>query len=127
MFPPSPNYIRHSDSSYVLGHLYRQVEVLEYQGTFMGSHAYRLVASPHRAGRPRPHWAESSLTETAQRIDFMASETPLSHSDIHNGFFAIPTLSQIHADLYSKDGQHSLVSKGTTLLPNSEEMEDSHP
>ena len=81
----------------LLGHLYRHMDTLEYQVTFMGSHAYRHVLSPNRAGRPRPHWAESCLTEASHRISYMQSDDPPKHSDIHNVFFSIPSLQQICA------------------------------
>ena len=106
---PTPFQLYSQQRFQLLGHLYRHVETLEYQVIVMGSHAYKHVASSNRAG---PHWAESCLTEAIQRTDFAASDAPPSHSDLHNAFFAIPTLSQIQ----TAHATSSIVWMHTTLL-----------
>ena len=84
---PTPSQLYSQQRLQLLGHLYRHMDTLECQVTFAGSHAYRHVLSPNRPGRPRPHWAESCLTEASQRISYMQSDEPPKHSDINNAFF----------------------------------------
>ena len=109
---PTPSQLYSQQRLQLLGHLYRHMDTLEYQVTFMGSHAYRHVLSPNRPGRPRPHWAESCLTEASRRISFLQSDDPPKHSNIHNDFFAIPTLQQI----YAAHGSSTLVRMDNTPL-----------
>ena len=108
----TPSQLYSQQRLQLLGHLYRHMDTLEYQVTFMGSHAYRHVLSPNRPGRPRPHWAESCLTEASRRISFLQSDDPPKHSDIHNDFFIIPILQQI----YAAPGSSTLVCMDNTPL-----------
>ena len=98
--------------NYTPSNAYRHMDTLEYQVTFMSSHAYRHVLSPNRRGRPRPHWAESCLTEASHRISYMQSDDPPRHSDINNAFFSIPSLRQICA----AHGSSNLVVMDNTPL-----------
>ena len=49
---PAPSQLYSQQRLQLLGHLYRHIDTLEYQVTFMGSHAYRHVLSRNRPGRP---------------------------------------------------------------------------
>ena len=109
---PTPSQLYSQQRLQLLGHLYRHIDTLEYQVTFMGSHAYRHVLSPNRPGRPRPHWAESCLTEASHRISYMQSDDPPKHTDIHNAFCSIPSLQQICA----AHGSSNLVRMHNTPL-----------
>ena len=109
---PTPSQLYSQQRLQLLGHLYCHMDTLEYQVTFMGSHSYRHVLSPNRPGRPRPHWAESCLTEASRRIFFLQSDDPPKHSDIHTDFFAIPTLQQI----YAAHGSSTLLRMDNTPL-----------
>ena len=109
---PTPSQLYSQQRLQLLGHLYRHIDTLEYQVTFMGSHAYRHVLSPNRPGRPRPRWAESCLTEASHRISYMQSDDPPKHTDIHNAFCSIPSLQQICA----AHGSSNLVRMHNTPL-----------
>ena len=109
---PTPSQLYSQQRLQLLGHLYRHIDTLEYQVTFMGSHAYRHVLSPNRPGRPRPHWAESCLTEASHRISYMQSDDPPKHTDIHKAFCSIPSLQQICA----AHGSSNLVRMHNTPL-----------
>ena len=109
---PTPSQLYSQQRLQLLGHLYRHMETLEYQVAFMGSNAYRHVLSPNRPGRPRPHWAESCLTEASRRISFLQSDDPPIRSDMHNEFFTIPTMHQI----CSAHGSSNLVRTDNTPL-----------
>ena len=76
----------------LLGHLFRHEDSLEYQATFMSAGRYRQVWGSVRTGRPRLHWAESTMTEASLRIEHLLSDAPPSHSDINHSFFQLPTL-----------------------------------
>ena len=122
---PTPSQLYSQQRLQLLGHLYRHMDTLEYQVTFMSSHAYRHVLSPNRRGRPRPHWAESCLTEASHRISYMQSDDPPRHSDINNTFFSIPSLLQICA----AHGSSNLVRMDNTplnrtVLPYSQNREN---
>ena len=79
----------------LFGHLFRHPTSLECQSSFMPSGAYRFIPGPNRVGRPRLHWAESCMAEAANRIDYLLSDRPPLHSDIHNAYFSIPTTQEV--------------------------------
>ena len=47
----------------------------------MSAGRYRQVRGPARAGRPRLHWTESTMTEASHRIKHLQSDAAPSHSD----------------------------------------------
>ena len=79
----------------LLGHLFRHEDSLEYHATVMSAGRYRQIRGPARAGRPRLHWAESTMAQVSHRIDHLASDAAPSHSDINHSFFQLPTLQQV--------------------------------
>ena len=66
---------------------FRHDDPIEYHATFMSAGRYRQVRGPARAGRPRLHWAESTMTEASHRIEHLQSDAAPSHSDIRHSFF----------------------------------------
>ena len=96
----------------LFGHLFRHPTSLECQSSFMPSGAYRFIPGPNRVGRPRLHWAESWMAEAANRIDYLLSDRPPLHSDIHNAYFSIPTTQEV-LNLHSSQ---SVVWMENTLL-----------
>ena len=77
------------------GHLIRHPDSFEYQSSFMPFGAYRFIPGPNRVGRPRLHWAESCMAEAANRIDYLLSDRPPLHSDIHNEYFSVPSTQEV--------------------------------
>ena len=73
----------------------RHPESLEYQATFMDSGAYRFTRGSNCTGRPKVHWAESSLTEATARLEHSQSDAAPAHGDINHSFYQIPSLDQI--------------------------------
>ena len=61
----------------------------------MSAGRYRQIRGPARTGRPRLHWAESTMTEASHRMEHLQSDAAPSHSDIRHSFFQLPTLQQI--------------------------------
>ena len=106
-----PNTIRSKDFK-LFGHLFRHPTSLECQSSFMPSSAYRFIPGPNRVGRPRLNWAESCMAEAANRIDYLLSDRPPLHSDIHNAYFSIPTTQEV-LNLHSSQ---SVVWMENTLL-----------
>ena len=96
----------------LLGHLLRHPDSIESQSSFMPSGAYRFIPGPNRVGRPRLHWAESCMAEAANRIDYLLSDNPPLHSDIHISDFSIPSTQEV---LNSYSSQ-SVVWMDNTLL-----------
>ena len=78
-----------------LATLFRHDDSIEYHATFMSAGRYRQVRGPARTGRPRLHWAESTMTEALHRIEHLQSDAAPSHSDLRHSFFQLPTLHQI--------------------------------
>ena len=72
-FPLLPNYIPSNVYSYwvtcidiwTLWNTRSRLQVLTH---------IDMYCLPNRPGRPRPHWAESCLTEASQRISYMQSD-----------------------------------------------------
>ena len=91
----SPAQIYSQNRLALPGHLFRHDDSLEYHATFLSAGRYRQVRGPARAGRPRLHWAESTMTEALNRLEYILSDTALPHSDIRNSFFQLPTLAQV--------------------------------
>ena len=96
----------------LFGHLLRHPDSLEYQSSFMPSGAYRFIPGPNRVGRPRLHWAESCMAEAANRIDYLLSDSPPLHSDIHNSYFSVPTTQEV----LNHHSSQSVVWMENTLL-----------
>ena len=94
----------------LLGHIMRHPESLEYQATFINSGAYRFTRGSNRTGRPKVHWAESSLMEATMRLENLQSDAAPAHGDTHRSFYQIPSCDQKNFARLSKrslDGQHS--------------------
>ena len=108
----SPSQQYSHDRLKLFGHVLRHPDSLEYQAAFMPSGAYRRTVGPNRLGRPRLHWAESCVVEASNRVNYVLSDSPPSHSDIHNSYFEIPSAAAVKA---AHSGQ-SLVWMDNTLL-----------
>ena len=89
----TPTQIYSQNRLALLGHLFRHDDSLEYHATFMSAGRYRHVRRPARAGRPKLHWAEATMTEAMQ--SHIQSDTAPLHSDIYHSYFQLPTLSQV--------------------------------
>ena len=90
-----PSQIYSQNRLALLGHLFRHDDSIEYHATFMSAGRDRQVRGPATAGRPRLHWAESTMTEDSHRIEHLQSDAAPSHSDIRHSFFQLPSLNQI--------------------------------
>ena len=108
----TPSQIYSHDRLRLFGHILRHTDSLEFHSSFMPSGAYRHTQGPNRLGRPRLHWAESCMVEANNRIHYIMSDSPPSHSDIHNSYFEIPTAAAVRV---AHAGQ-SLVWMDNTLL-----------
>ena len=108
----SPSQTYSHDRLWLLGHILRHTDSIEYNATFMPSGAYRFIQGPNRVGRPRLHWSESCMTEASNRIDFLASDSAPHHSDIHNDYFRIPSSQEV----LSVHSTQSVVWMDNTLL-----------
>ena len=108
----SPSQLYSHDRLKLFGHVLRRPDSLEYQAAFMPSGAYRHTVGPNRLGRPRLHWAESCMVEASNRVNYVPSDSPPVHSDIHNSYFEIPSAAAVKA---AHSGQ-SLVWMDNTLL-----------
>ena len=67
-----------------------------------------MVRGPARAGRPRLHWAESTMNEVLTRLEHIQADAALSDSDLRHSFFQLPTLSQVkssHTTHFDWDGK----------------------
>ena len=108
----TPSQIYSHDRLRLFGHILRHTDSLEFHSSFMPSGAYKHTQGPNRLGRPRLHWAESCMVEANNRIHYIMSDSPPSHSDIHNSYFEIPTAAAVRV---AHAGQ-SLVWMDKTLL-----------
>ena len=108
----TPSQVYSHDRLRLFGHMLRHPDSLKFQAVFMPSGAYRHTAGPSRLGRPRLHWAESCMVETSSRINYVLSDNPPAHSDIHNSCFEIPSTSSVRL---AHSGQ-SLVWMDSILL-----------
>ena len=70
----------------LFGHINRHPESIENRCTYMTSHAYRHIRAPNRPGRPKAHWAESCMTQAAQRIGYLLSDAAPTHDVITHSF-----------------------------------------
>ena len=81
----------------LLGHLFRHRDTLEFHSAFMPSGQYRYTRGPNRVGRPRLHWAESTMAEASSRISYLSSDEPPSHYDIAHKYFKIPNITAVRS------------------------------
>ena len=96
----------------LLGHLMRHPESLEYQAAFMNSGAYRFTRGSNRTGRPKVHWAVSSLTEATARLEHLQSDAAPAHGDINHSFYQIRSLDQVRIS----HGSQGIVWMDNTIL-----------
>ena len=59
-----------------LRHVLRHPEELEHQVCLTKAHSYRKVGTGYRVGKPRAHWIEGSMLETAWRYDQVTDAAP---------------------------------------------------
>ena len=93
----TPSQIYSQNRLTLLGHLFRHRDTLEFNATFMPSGQYRYTRGPNRVGRPRLHWAESTMTEASNRLWHMESDDPPSHYDITHSYFRIPNVTSVRS------------------------------
>ena len=65
----SPSQIYSQNRLALLGHLCKHENSIEYHATSMSAGRYRQVRGPARAGRPRLHLAESTMTEALSQFE----------------------------------------------------------
>ena len=79
----------------LMGHILRHPDTPEHTVCFNSAHGYRLIGSKFRTGRPRPHWAELTLTESFRRIGLLEGRGPPNVTELDSPFFAVPTTQEI--------------------------------
>lgn len=79
----------------LMGHILRHPDTPEHTVCFNSAHGYRLIGSKFRTGRPRPHWAELTLTESYRRIGILKEGGPPKVTELDSPFFAVPTTQEI--------------------------------
>ena len=90
--------------SQMYSHNSRHRDTLEFHSTFM---QYRYTRGPNRVGRPRLHWAESTMAEASTRITYISSDEPPSHYDISHNYFKLPNITVVrytYINLLNVDG-----------------------
>lgn len=81
----------------LLGHLLRHESDPSHLVSFMPSHSYRFLRGENlRVGRPRPHWAELTLTEAYRRTQLLLENNVPTIVDLTHPFFSIPTAAEIY-------------------------------
>ena len=101
----------------LLRHLLRHDHSLEYYATSMSAGRYRHVRGPARAGRPRLHWADSTMTEALNRYDHIQSDIAPLHSDIHNSYFQLYEDGNVQIALQCVRGQTARDGGREDALP----------
>ena len=96
----------------LLSHLFRHRDTLEFHSTLMPSGQYRYTRGPNRVGRPRLHWAESTMTEASNRLSHLESDDSPSHYDITHSYFRIPNITSVRSSHIS----NSLIWMDNTSL-----------
>lgn len=80
----------------LMGHILRHPETPEHGVCFNSAHSYRYLGNSNlRPGRPRPHWAELTLTESYRRLDILRRDGSPSLLSLGSPFFALPTSQEI--------------------------------
>ena len=77
------------------GHILRHPDTPEHTVCFNSAHGYRLIGSKFRTGRPRPRWAELTLTESFRRIGLLEERGPPNVTEFDSPFFAVPITQEI--------------------------------
>ena len=74
----TPSQIYSQNRFTLLGHLFRHRDSLEFHSTFMPSGQYRYTRGPNRVGRPRLHWAESTIQPWLRHLSVWSTLPPMT-------------------------------------------------